>query len=63
MNNSDKVINKEDKKAVNEKFSMIAPSNKKVEIKIESIDRLGLLTVAYNQPLEMRHESIIVAYD
>lgn len=57
------MINKEDKKPVNEKYSWIAPSNKKVVIKIESIDRLGLLTVAYNQPLEMRHESLIVAYD
>ena len=38
------------------------PSKKKVGIKIESIDRLGLVTVTYNQPLDMRHESLIVAY-
>ena len=31
-------------------------------IQIESIDRLGLLTISYNQPLDVQHKSIIVDY-
>ncbi len=31
-------------------------------IHIESIDRLGLLTISYSQPLDVQHQSLIVDY-
>jgi hypothetical protein len=40
----------------------VQPEFNEVSIEIESISRLGLVTVQYNQPLEMLFDKLIVAY-
>ena len=39
----------------NQTYKWVKPTFNKVEIMIKSIDRIGLITVTYNQPLDVKH--------
>jgi len=55
------VVEDEEEMIVEEAW--VPPVYNPIEIAIESIDRIGMVTVRFNQPLNLIFDNLIVAYN